>query len=131
MMNDQTDLQIQDLLANPKAYGLPTLEEFAAAPEKWRKAADDIFKTADIGSTMGLKNIVAKQTYEVSGYKCDTLEEVERVALNEGLDIKLLELKPQIIPLGGGKCNIHVVFAPKVMTTENMIEQAVSQIITT
>jgi len=131
MLNDQTDLQIEDLLNNPKAYGLPTLEEFAANPEKWRKAADQVLKSVDIGSTTGLKNMVVKQTYEVAGYKCSTLEEVERVALNEGWSLKNLEIKPNLIPLGGGKCDVHIVFTPGKRHTEQMIEQAVSQLIVT
>lgn len=131
LINDENkhDVVMEDLLNNPKAYGLPTFEEFSKNPERWRKAAEDIFSQVDIGSVLGLKNRVANHTYEVSGYKCKTLEECERIALNEGWDLKQLEVCPEIIPLGGDKCEIHVVFKQKKMSTERIVDEAVKSII--
>ena len=124
-MDRPTDLQLEDLLNNPKAYGLPTFEEFAAKPEKWRQSAERIFEMVDIGSTNGLKNVVAKHEYEILGYKCNSLEEDERVAKNEGIALASLEIKPEILPQGGGKCNILVRFTKKPLTTEQVVDEAI------
>lgn len=124
-MDRPTDIQLEDMLNNPKAYGLPTYEEFAANPEKWRKARESVFEMVDIGSTNGLKNYVVKHEYEILGYKCKTLEEVQRIADNEGLEVSKLEIKPEILPQGGGKCNILVRFERAKQTTEQVIDEAI------
>lgn len=120
-----SDINIEDLLNDPHAFGVPTFEEFAKNPEAWRKASDEILKIVDASSATGLKNLVVKQTYEVAGYKCKTLEEVERVAKNEGWDMLKMSIEPQIIPETGGKCTIHVKFVPQQATKESIIEDAI------
>lgn len=122
------ELTIEDLERDPHKFGLPTFEEFSKNPEKWRKVPDELFALVDVGSTNGLKNLVVAHEYEVSGYKCKTLEEVERVALNEGMDIKMMDIKPEVIPLGGGKCNILVRFVARKPTTEEMIQDAIKNL---
>ena len=125
------DLTMEDLFANPNKYGVPTFEQFCANPDAWRKSADEALEQVDIGSVLGLKNRVEKMTYEVAGYNCKTLEEAQRVALNEGWDLRKIEYKPEIRDQGGGKCIIHVVFEPGKTHTERVVEQAVQSLLST
>jgi hypothetical protein len=118
------ELTIDDLLQDPKSFGAPTFEEYAKNPERWRKAADDIFAQVDLGSVLGLNKVVEKYRFKILNYKCDTLEEVEKVCKNEGWDIRKLEIHPEIVPLGGGKCDIEVTFKQSKKDMELMIEQA-------
>lgn len=121
-------IKIDDLLNDPKKFGLPTFEEFAKNPDQWRKAADEALCLAEKGSQLeGLRKLVVKKTYQVAGYKCDTLEEAERVALNEGWDLRMMDMQPHIVPLGGGKCNIHIVFVNK-QTKEQVVDEAVRKL---
>ena len=117
------DLTIEDLMVDPKSFGAPTFEEFAKNPDKWRLAKERIFDQVDVGSLGPLKNFIAKQTYEIAGYKCSSLEEVERVAKNEGYDIRFLEIAPQIVKEGADKYSIHVVFQAGRKQREKIFEQ--------
>ena len=128
---EQQDVVMEDLLNNPKAYGLPTFQEFCKDPDRWRKSADKVLGAVDIGSVGGLKKFVAEQTYEVAGYKCKTLEECQRVAQNEGLSIESMEMKPEVYKLGGDKYGILVSFIKKQLSTERLVEEAVKNLVST
>lgn len=94
------------------AWGAPTFEEFCRNPEKWRGREDDSLASADVGSQT-LKGMVKKHIYEIEGYRCKSLEEVERVARNQGIPIRELDYRPELIPIGAGKCDILVKFVSK------------------
>lgn len=99
--------KFQEVLENPRAFGCPTFEEFKNARSKYVGKADDILASAEEGSTQFAK-FVRKQKYIIKGYEAKTTEEVERIALNEGMVIKDLEYIPQMIEIGGGKWDVHV-----------------------
>lgn len=99
---------IEDIMRDPKKFGAPTFEEFSRNPAAYRARTQNIFDAADNGSQ--ILKMVKRHRYEINGYKCDSLEEVERVALSEGLRPEDLEMKPEIIDLGGQWCDILVRF---------------------
>lgn len=106
-----TEADMEDIKANPAKYGAPTFEEFKRNPEKWTGRHDDLLSSADKGSQI-LKG-VQKHIYEIEGYRCSTLEEVEKIAASQGIPIRSLDYRPELIPLGGGKANILVKFVSK------------------
>lgn len=102
----------QKIFENPNYYGLPTFEEFSKNHEKYMGRDDDAFGQVDQGSKQ-LNKHVQRHVYEIEGYRCKSLEEVERVAASQGIRVNELDYKPQLMPLGGGKCDILVKFVSK------------------
>jgi hypothetical protein len=93
-------------------WGAPSFEEFCRNRDQYLGTEDEDFAAVDAGSST-LKRQVKKHIYEIEGYRCKTLEEVERVARNQGIPIRDLDYRPELIPTGGGKCDIVVKFVPK------------------
>lgn len=106
------DATIEDLLENPTKFGLPTLEQFARNKDKWKIDPDQTLKAIDAGSK-NLERHVSKHVYFVLGHKCDSLEKAEQVAQDFGVNIRDLDVRPEVVELGAGKCNIHVKFSLK------------------
>ena len=92
--------------------GVPSFSEFAENPEKFRVREDWRFAAID-GAGTELKHLLKKAVYEIEGYRCKSLEEVERVAASQGIPIKSLDYRPELIPLGGGKYNVLIKFIPQ------------------
>jgi hypothetical protein len=94
---------------NPHKFGMPTFEEFCKDPDKWRQKEDEQFALADKGSSI-LKHYVTKQIYEIDGYRCRSLDEVDKIAKSQGYSLDQLEFSPVIIPDVGRKCKLLVRF---------------------
>lgn len=106
-------MSLEEIQNNPGKFGAPTFEEFKRNRSKYLGKKDDTFGIIDHGSR-NLRRAVNKHIYEIEGYQCKTLEEVERVAKEQlGLDINDLDYRPDIIPQGGGRCDIKVKFISK------------------
>lgn len=90
----------------------PTFEEFQKNRDHYLGRDFDKLSEVDNGSTM-LNKLISRTRYEIEGYRCDTLEEVEKVAKNQGIPLRELDYRPQIMPIGGGKCDILVKFVSK------------------
>lgn len=110
-VNKISKADISDLASNPKKYGLPTLEEFAKNPEIFNAALtpDELMAQIDRGS-QNLNRHVTSHEYYVGDYKCDSLEQAERVLSQMGKTATTQNMKPEIIDLGAGKCKIRVTF---------------------
>lgn len=104
--------EANDVLSNPEYYGLPTFDQFKNNYEKYMGRDDDILAQASNGSKL-LKNVEKKYRFELLNYRCDTLEEVERIAKEQGIPLKELDFRPVLLPLGGGKADILVKFVTK------------------
>lgn len=89
-----------------------SINDFARNREKYLGKEDEALGWVDKGSQI-LGRHVQRHVYEIEGFRCKSLEEVERVAKNQGIPLKALDYKPEIIPQGGGKCDILVKFVPK------------------
>jgi hypothetical protein len=103
---------IDDILEKPSRFGLPTFEEFKKNPEKYLGRDDEALASVDEAGFM-LKNILKRVKFEIEGYRCKTLEEVERVAKNQGIPLKELDYYAQLVPQGGGNCDVVVKFMSK------------------
>lgn len=105
-------LTLDDIMADPTRFGMPTFDEFSKNPDKYKSRADDLLEKADVGS-VNLKNIVRKYKYQVFGFDCDSLERVERIMKEEGHISTDFNMVPEIIPCGQNKCEILVKFELK------------------
>jgi hypothetical protein len=103
---------LEDIAKDPRKYGAPTYEEYVRNRSRYQAQTANLFDVADNG-TSNLKMVLKGYRYEIDGYKCDTLEEVERVAKSQGYSEEDLEMLPEVIPLGGGWCDILVRFRHK------------------
>lgn len=106
------DATWEELSANPEKFGLPSFDRWAAEREKFMGRDDDILASADKGSTT-LSRSVQRHIYEIEGYRCKNLEEVERVAKEQGINLRGLDYRPQLIQAGAGKYDIIVRFVAK------------------
>jgi len=114
------DTTIDDLLADPHAFGLPTIEEYAQVRDKlWGNNDDAMVALTEGPNTFrrDLKRII----YQVNGLQLASEEEVERALADHGYSLADIDLenrdsklKKQIemIPLGGGKYDIVINFCP-------------------
>lgn len=91
--------------------GIPTFKDFSKNPDLFRTNEEEAFNQVDKGSSVFYKGVQYK--YEIEGYKCKSLEEVERIAKSQGIPIKELDYQPEIIPQGGGKAQFNVKFISK------------------
>ncbi len=104
---------MDDISEYLKKAGFPSFEEFSRNVEKYMGRDDDRLAEVDAGHGNALSKVVKKQTYEIEGYKCKTLEEVERIAKEKGIPLRELDYRPQLIPLGAGKADVLVRFVSK------------------
>lgn len=109
--NALSELEIGELASNPKKFGLPTIEEFAKNPEKYKNmaTADELLSQIDKGSMTLNRHVVAHEYY-VGPYKCDSLEHAERVMRDSNIVLNTKSMKPEVIDIGAGKCKIRVTF---------------------
>lgn len=114
---------MDDLQADPKAYGLPTFEEYARQPDLWRTKKDASFSALDAGFTNSkMQNLLKKAKFKINGVSVPSLEYAERAILDHGYtieDLKLtdgqkskLKFNMNMIPQGAGKYDIEVDFLP-------------------
>lgn len=106
------DATWEELSANPEKFGLPSFDRWAKEREKFMGTEDEVFASADKGSTL-LSRSVQRHIYEIEGYRCKNLEEVERVAREQGINLKALDYRPQLVQSGAGKYDIIVRFVSK------------------
>lgn len=110
---------LNDVLENPRYYGMPTnFAEMKAFMDRVRPKKDATFASVDRGSNL-LGAYVKTQKYFIEGpdgirYDCGkSLERVQSVAKNMGLNWDELECYPEVIPDAGLKCDINVTFKIK------------------
>ena len=101
-----------ELFDNPEDFGLPTIEEFAKNKEKYLGREDDRLIEVERGSQT-MRKSVSRHIYEVEGYRCKTLEEVEKIAKEQGIPLRELDYRPQVIQAGAGKFDLIVRFVSK------------------
>lgn len=104
---------VDDILADPSRYGFPTFDEFKRNPELLNGRDDEILASADAGSQW-IKD-VKRHVYEIEGYRCKTLEQVEEIAARQGIPLRELDYRPVMTQAGAGKYDIIVRFVRKSM----------------
>lgn len=115
---------MDDLQADPKAYGLPTYEEFSKNPHFWRERKDRSMSALDAGFTASkLKNMMSKMKFKIHGKSVPSIEYAERAILDNGYTLEDFELgksgkdsklkyEMNMIPQGAGKYDVEVNFLP-------------------
>lgn len=104
-------MELDDILKDPKKFGLPTFDEFKKNPEKYLPHGDVFAQVDEAGRA--LKPYLKKVIYEIEGYRCKTLEEVERVARSQGIPIADLDYRAVAVPQSSYTCDVLVRFLPK------------------
>lgn len=115
----QSQWDMDDILDNPHKYGLPTIQEFAANPQRWKQGVEELFEVVDRGSTQ-LNRLIRKHEYVILGYKTDKLEEVQRIMQSEGMRLDQFTIKPELIRETAGKVKVIVEFVPKGHAIDNV-----------
>lgn len=108
----QSQWDLDDLLDAPHKYGLPTFEEFAKNPEKYKGGVEQLFEVVDKGSNQ-LNRLIRKHEYRILGYKCKTLEEVQKIMNAEGIKLDEVTLVPELVRESAGKLTVIVEFKLK------------------
>lgn len=117
-MDRLRNASVQDVMRNPRYYGMPeTMAEIKAFVERLKPKSDAQFASVDRGSNL-LSGYVRSQRYFIEGPEgrvaCGkSLEKVQETAKNMGLNWQELEPCPEVIPDAGLKCDIEVTFRPK------------------
>lgn len=106
------DATFDDVMEDPTKFGLPTFDEFAKNPDLLFGKEDERLTEVERGST-NLNRVVKRYIYEIEGYRCKTLQEVERVARSMGINLRELDYQPQMEPNTSGKFDIKVKFVSK------------------
>lgn len=102
---------IEELLANPTEFGMPSFEDFRKNKAKYLGRKDDEIASIDRGDT----NLKCKQVYFVCGHRVTSLEQGERIARDMGYDFYSdFQAKPQVMPDSSVRgYYIRVNFVPK------------------
>ena len=106
------DATFDDVMEDPTKFGLPTFDEFAKNPDLLFGKEDERLAEVERGST-NLNRVVKRYVYEIEGYRCKSLQEVERVARSMGINLRELDYQPQMEPNTSGKFDIKVKFVSK------------------
>lgn len=109
---DFSELTIDDLIANPTKYGVPSFGQFKKNRQLYMGREDESMSQVSNGSKV-LGKYVKNHRYYFGVYKCHTLEEVERTALNHGIPLSDLVYVPELIPTGGQWADMKVTFMSK------------------
>ncbi len=112
MSNKLHTLTTNQILDDPRSVGLPTFDEFVKNPEILLGKEDEILQRVDVG-TQNDRGNTKKITYEIYGYQCKTLHEVERVARNMGINLREIEYIPVKERGSAGKYEFKVIFMSK------------------
>ena len=107
------EAEMQDIASNPHSFGAPTFEEFKKNREKYLLTHDQVFANIDKGSHNLAKVLESRYEYEIEGFRCKTLEEVERIAGDYGIPMNGLDYRPELLPQGGGKAKMLIKFVSK------------------
>lgn len=83
----------------------PTFDEFRKNPDKWRERPEEILEAVD-SSSHTFRDVIKRQVYFWRDtHECKSLEQVERIAREEGYDLSGLEMEPLVRPLHGSLAN--------------------------
>jgi len=103
---------LEEIVADPKKFGLPTYEEYLKNPNLMPKNLS-AFDSVDNGPQRLLKQHIQRVRYLWKGYYFDKLEQVEKAITSDGHNPLDLDYQPELIPQGGGKCDVLVRFVVK------------------
>lgn len=99
-------MEIKDLHKDPNRFGFPTLEQYSKNPQMYRDRFmgkdSDVFDIISNGSTLkGIRKATNSVKYKILQYETRSLEEVERIALENGMHPRDLTFIAEIRNTGG------------------------------
>lgn len=99
-------MEIKQLEQNPNQYGFPTFEQFAKNPkhyqDKFLGTETQAFESVANGSSnAALRNSTKETVYEILHYRTKKLEEVERIAIDNGINLRSMKYRAVINNMGG------------------------------
>src|SRR6185437_3856001 len=94
----------EEIYTNPNKFGMPTLHEYVKIrDEKMRKQRLALLESIDRGAHNLHK--IKKYKFYIGNYQCSSLEQVERIAQEMGVDIYgmdgTLPYKAEVVDNGG------------------------------
>lgn len=95
-----------------KAIGFPSFSEWSKNPGKWKVGIDDLLGEIDRGGD-SLKKILQKIYFKFGHHTHKTMFQCLRHMADEGYTVADCDMKPEIIQKSGGKCDVMMVFVPK------------------
>lgn len=113
---------INDLMDNPKAFGLPSFADFQRNPQLYRQRKDSSMAILDRGPTK-FRGDLQKVKYKINGVELSSQEEAETAILDAGYSLEDLEIGREgsqsklkydmrMIPQGAGKYDVEINFLP-------------------
>lgn len=95
--------------------GFPTFEQYAKNPSRYIKQFrggehDSLDAVANGSSIRGLRDATKEVEYHILQYKTKKLEEIERIARDNGIDLRRMKFKAIIQNMGGQNGQIVVRF---------------------
>lgn len=118
----------KDTIDTLAKMGAPTFEEFKRHRERYMGRDDDVLSSVDSAGTM-IKGYLKRVVYELEGYRCKSLEEVERVAASQGIPLSQLEYRAVCVPQSSYTCDVLVKFMSKAeyQRRRQLEKQAIAQ----
>jgi hypothetical protein len=108
-ITDDREFTVDDILARPHKYGLPTFAEYVKKREQILDRSGDLISQIDAGKTaLNESGYLRKIKFQYGKHVADSMEKFERILDSEGIDIADLEIMPRVIPEGSYKCTIIV-----------------------
>ncbi len=111
-------LTMEDLMANPKAYGLPTFDEYCAQPDNYRKSFKRMMTEIELGPDTYRKD-TREISYWVGLNKCKTPERAVDIMLDMGWNPIHVDSKIDTETGSAGKLIFNVRFYQKVPGEES------------
>lgn len=109
---DFKNASLDEVFSNPDKFGFYDFEHWLKVRNKFKNHEEDKLALAEQGGHQ-FKHLYNKMTHELEGYRCKSLYEVYKIAKNQGIPIKDLDYRPQLIPLGSGRCDVLVKWVSK------------------
>lgn len=105
-------MDMDDLLRDPKKYGLPTFDEYCKNPDAYRNSVERLMKEVEQGLS-GFQGGLGDRTYFVSHYKCNSITKAMEIMRELGWDPKRLDMKIDPDKGTAGRVNFKVTFYQK------------------
>jgi len=108
-------MEISDLHKDPNKFGFPTFDQYKSNPAKYhaliKGSESGALDSVSNGSSLaGLRKSTKDVVYKILQYETRKLEEVERIARENGIDLRKLKFKAIIQNMGGQNGQIVVRF---------------------
>jgi hypothetical protein len=115
-LSSYANATLDDLVKDPEKYGVPTFEEFMRLRDRERLDAEQLYFKAfsDQPGSSNIGHLITSIRYKCFGHDCGkSLEQVQRVAENEGVHHSQLVFKPEMTQDTAGKYKLMVNVATK------------------